>query len=164
MKVDTILAVFAAALLALVGCGGNGAEEELEEASRGLAKAREAVEEARSEVEERKTEVQAAQDELAEAREALREAEEELSGFEAKVDLNATDAALFRSIQKRLLDDGSLEDVAIAARVDMGVVSLSGTVPEAELRDRAVEIARSTPGVTSVESRIQVEKPEKSQD
>jgi osmotically-inducible protein OsmY len=161
MKAHTILAVLAAALLALAGCGGDGAEEELEEASRSLAKAREAVEEARGEVEERRAEVQAAQDELAVAREALREAEEQLSGFEAKVDLNATDAVLFRSIQKRLLDDGDLEDVAIVARVENGVVSLSGTVPDAELRDRAVEIARSTAGVASVESRIQIEKPEK---
>lgn len=161
MKADTVLAVFAAALLALAACGGNGAEEELEEASRGLAEAREAVGEARREVEERQAEVQAAQDELAAARAALREAEARLSGFEAKVDLNATDVVLFRSIQKRLLTDGALEDVAIEARVDKGVVSLSGAVPDAELRDRAVEIARSTPGVTSVESRIQIDKPEK---
>ena len=160
MKADTILAVFTAALLSLAACGGDQAEEKLEEASRYLAKAREAVEEARLDVEERQADAQAAQEELAVAREALREAEEELSGFEAKVDLNATDAVLFRSVQKRLLEDGDLEDVAIAARVDKGVVSLSGAVPEAELRDRAVEIARSTPGVTSVESRIQVKKPE----
>jgi len=160
MKADTILAVFTAALLSLAACGGDQAEEKLEEASRDLAKAREAVEEARLEVEERQADAQAAQEELTAAREALREAEEELSGFEAKVDLNATDAVLFRSVQKRLLEDGDLEDVAIAARVDKGVVSLSGAVPEAELRDRAVEIARSTPGVTSVESRIQVKKPE----
>jgi osmotically-inducible protein OsmY len=151
MKADTILAVFAAAVLALAACGGNEAEEELEEASRGLAKAREAVGEARREVEERQAEVKAAQEELAAAREGLREAQEQLSGFEAKVDLSATDVVLFRSVQKRLLDDGALEDVAIAARVDKGAVSLSGTVPDAELRDRAVEIVRSTPGVTSVE-------------
>ena len=135
MKADTILAVLAAALLSLAACGGDQAEEKLEEASRNLAKAREAVEEARLEVEERQADAQAAQEELAVAREALREAEEEC-------------------------DDGALEDVAIVARVDKGVVSLSGAVPEAELRDRAVEIARSTPGVTSVESRIQVAKPE----
>jgi hyperosmotically inducible protein len=160
VKVHAILAVFAAALLALVACGGNEGEEELEEASRGLPRAREAVEEARGEVAERQAEVKDAQEELAAARQGLREAENQLSQLEAKVDLSATDAVLFRSIQKRLLDDGALEDVAIAARVDKGVVSLSGTVPGAELRDRAVEIARSTPGVTSVETQIQIEKPQ----
>ena len=115
-------------------------------------------------MEERQAEFKAAQEELAAAREALREAEAQLSGFEAKVNLSATDVVLFRSVQKRLLDDGALKDVAIAARVDKGVVSLSGTVPDSKIRDRAVEVARATPGVTSVESRLQIVKPAKSGD
>jgi osmotically-inducible protein OsmY len=59
-------------------------------------------------------------------------------------------------VQKRLLEDGDLSDVAIAARVSNGIVTLSGSVPNAKLRDRALEIARAAPGVGSVESRIEV--------
>ncbi|MFI5216583.1 MAG: BON domain-containing protein [Candidatus Limnocylindria bacterium] len=59
-------------------------------------------------------------------------------------------------IQKQLLDDDDLEEVAISARVEHGVVTLSGVVPEAELRERAVKLAESVPGVVSVQDRIQV--------
>jgi len=62
-----------------------------------------------------------------------------------------------REEQKRLLEDDDLSNVAIAARVSKGVVTLSGTVPNAKLRDRALEIARGAPGTGTVESRIEVD-------
>ena len=58
-----------------------------------------------------------------------------------------TDAALFRSVQRRLLDDEELEDLAVAAEAAKGVITLRGTVPDQETRARAEEIARATPGV-----------------
>jgi osmotically-inducible protein OsmY len=59
-------------------------------------------------------------------------------------------------VQKQLLDDDDLEDVAISARVERGVVTLSGVVSEEKLRERAVKLAESVPGVVSVQDRIQV--------
>ena len=114
------------------------------------------VEKARETVQTRESEVKKAQERLAEARSTLREAESEFAQREAVVNRGATDAVLFRAVQKRLLEDDDLSDVAIAARVSNGVVTLSGSVPSAKLRDQAVEIARTTPGVGSVESRIEV--------
>ena len=57
--------------------------------------------------------------------------------------------------------DDDLEEVAISARVEHGVVTLSGVVPETELSERAEKLAESVPGVVSVQNRIQVaaEKP-----
>ena len=80
----------------------------------------------------------------------------ELAQREAVVNRSATDAVIFRAVQKRLLEDDDLSEVAIAARVSKGVVTLSGSVPNAKLRDRALEIARTTPGVGGVESVIEV--------
>jgi osmotically-inducible protein OsmY len=100
--------------------------------------------------------MQQAQERLEEARAALREAESEFAQREAVVSRSATDAVLFRAVQKRLLEDEDLSEVAIAAGVSKGVVTLSGSVPNAKLRDQAVEIARATPGVGRVESRIEV--------
>jgi len=74
----------------------------------------------------------------------------------AKVDHSSTDEVLFRAIQKRLLEDGDLASVAIAAHVNNGLVTLSGNVPDAKIRDRAVLVARETPGVQRVETQIQV--------
>ena len=155
-----ILTASSAVLLALSGCGGNSAEAELEAASRELADARGVVEEALGEVKQREEEVAVAEANLTQARATLREAEHEASELESKIDLSATDALLFRSVQKRLLEDDSLEAVAILAKVAKGVVSLSWTVPEEKLRERAVEIARSTAGVASVQNRIQVLAPQ----
>jgi osmotically-inducible protein OsmY len=139
-----------------LACGGSDPEVDLEEASQAVEEARAQVDEARETVQARESEMQEVQERLAEARSVLREAESELAKREAVVNRSATDDVLFRAVQKRLLEDDDLADVAIAARVSKGIVTLSGSVPEAKLRDRAVEVARKTPGVIRVESRIEV--------
>jgi osmotically-inducible protein OsmY len=155
MRWKAILVGLAAALVALA-CGGSDPEVDLEQASQAVEEARAEVEKARETVEAREEEASKAQERLAEARSALREAEGELAQREAVVNRSATDAVLFRAVQKRLLEDDDLSEVAIAARVSQGVVTLSGSVPNAKLRDQAVEVARATPGVGRVESRIEV--------
>ena len=155
MRLTAFRVGLATALVALA-CGGGEPEVDLEQASQAAEEARVQVEQARETVQTRESEVKEAQERLAEARSALREAESEFAQREALVDRSATDAVLFRTVQKRLLEDGDLSEVAIAARVSKGVVTLSGSVPDAQLRDRAVEIARKTPGVGTVESRIEV--------
>lgn len=155
MRLKAIL-VGLATLLAALACGGSDPEVDLEQASKAVEEVRAEVEKAREMVEAREREAKRAQEQLAEARSALREAESRLAQREAVVDRSATDTVLFRSVQKRLLEDEDLSEVAIAARVSKGAVTLSGSVPDAKLRDQAVEIARTTPGVASVESLIAV--------
>ena len=155
MRLTAFRVGLATVLVALAGCGSDP-EADLEQASQAVEEARAKVEEARETVEARESEVKEAQQRLAEARSVLREAESEFAQREALVDRSATDAVLFRAVQKRLLEDDDLSEVAIAARVSKGVVTLSGSVPDAKLRDQAVEVARTTPGVGSVESRIEV--------
>ncbi|MEN8181898.1 MAG: BON domain-containing protein [Myxococcota bacterium] len=45
-------------------------------------------------------------------------------------------------------------EVAIRADVQRGVVTLTGSAPGREIRERAREIAESVPGVARVENRI----------
>ena len=156
MRSTWICAVVGMALVALA-CGGSDPEADLEQASLAVDNARAHVAEERESVRGLETEVAKMQKQLAEARAALLEAENELEQRESAVNRSATDAVVFRAVQKRLLDDDDLENVAIAARVSKGVVTLSGSVPNAKLRDRALEIARATPGVGSVESEIEVQ-------
>lgn len=153
------LAATLALALWLPACGDSDPEARLEAAGEALSEARAEVQEARESVEQRKAAVTSAEEELAEARERLKGAEAQLAEVEQRVDLRATDAAVFRAVQQRLLEDESLEEVAIAARVERGVVTLLGQVPEAEQRERAGEIARGTPGVVAVENRIDVASP-----
>jgi len=155
MKLTWICVGLATAFFALA-CGSDP-EADLEEASRAVDDARAQVAKDRESVQARESEVQEAQERLVEARSALREAESELARRETAVDRSATDDVLFRTVQKELLEDDDLSKVAISARVSKGVITLSGSVPNEKLRDRALEVARAAPGATKVESRIAVQ-------
>jgi osmotically-inducible protein OsmY len=144
--------------IGLAGCGGDR-EEELAEASEALGDARGAVEQARQRVTEKQEKVERAQEELAEARDRLREAEARLIEAESEVDVSATDAVLFRTIQRKLLEDDALEGFAIQADVSQGVVTLSGQVEKEKQRERAEQIASATPGVARVQNEIELTGP-----
>ncbi len=146
------------ALIVAASCGGGDDQAaQLEAATQELAEAQSEVEAARTTVEETLETVTAAEAELGEARQALVASQERLANARALVGASATDAVLFRSIQRDLLQEDSLDDFAIAAQVDEGVVTLTGTVASAQIRERAAEIARSTSGVASVNNRIEIE-------
>ena len=136
MKIISFVAAISAGAL-LLGCGSSDPEVDLERASKAADETRSEVEIAAEKVKQREADVKQAQAKLVEARAALRKIEEELAKREAKVDRSATDEVLFRAVQKRLLEDGDLASVAIAAHVNNGLVTLSGNVPDAKLRDRA---------------------------
>jgi hyperosmotically inducible protein len=146
----------AALALVLLACGESDREAALREASSQLEAAKQEVEQKQELVDRKRDAVEAAREELEKASGALEKARDRLAAAQERVGEYATDAVLFRSVQRRLLEDEKLERVAIAARVENGVVNLSGTVPSAKLRDRAVEVAKKTSGVVRVDSNIQV--------
>lgn len=144
------------ALAALIsGCGGD-AEDRLAAAGDALREARESVRVAQASVSEGEERVAEAQQELDQARQAASEAEQALAQIETEVDVDATDALLFRAVQRRLLDDDELEAVAIRAEVKRGVISLYGEVPDGELHERAETVAASLDGVVSVDNQIEI--------
>ncbi len=145
-------------LLALgaVACDASDREAAFQEATERLADARQAVEERRERVNAAQAEVEDAQKRLSDALDELGEVEDDLAEAQAQVGLYATDDVLFREIQKRLLDDRQLQELAIAARVQKGMVVLTGEAANAEQRERASAIAESVPGVLGVENRITV--------
>ncbi|MGH0037203.1 MAG: BON domain-containing protein [Myxococcota bacterium] len=151
-----LVSFLALAVFGLSACGGDDGEARLRAATETLETALADVEQATAVADERRAEVEEARKELAVAEQELAEARRRLSEAKAEVDADATDTLVFRSVQRRLLDDEALEGVAIAAQVQAGVVTLSGEVPDAEVHERALEIARETPGVVRVQDRIRV--------
>lgn len=141
------------------GCGGDSKEEALKEATAAVVEKQKAVDQAREEVGARQAVVDEAQKELEEAKTELRTREQALREAKSHVGLRATDTALFRSVQRNLLEDEELESLAIAVRVSKSVVTLEGSVSEEDDRARAEEIARSTPGVVNLENLIEVVPP-----
>ena len=148
----------ATALIVAAGYGGgDDRAAQLEAATQELAEAQSEVEAASTTVEEKLETVSTAEAELGDARQAFVSAQQRLANARSLVGASATDSVLFRSIQRDLLEDDSLDGFAIAAQVEQGVVTLTGTVASAALRERAAEIARSTSGVASVNNRIEIE-------
>jgi osmotically-inducible protein OsmY len=71
-----------------------------------------------------------------------------------------TDSDLKAKVETQLKSDPQLNDLSISADADRNLVTLSGTVPNENLRTRAVEMARAAhPGVT-VDDKIDVKHPE----
>jgi osmotically-inducible protein OsmY len=149
----------ALALFIPLACGEPSLEERLSQTEAALAESREAVREAREGLESREKAAEAARLEVEDARKALAEAEQKLVEAESQVDLGMTDALLFRAVQRRLLEEDQLQDVAIRAEVERGVVTLHGRADDPEISEVAVAIAQAVPGVASVESRIEIRAP-----
>lgn len=79
-----------------------------------------------------------------------------LMTLEERLQRRATDLAIFRAAQSTLLDEPTLQEVAVVASVEDGIVTLSGTVSNAQQKQKATEIARSIPGVESTVVRLQL--------
>ncbi len=143
------------------GCG-DSEEARVAALSKELGSLRENLAETRASVAEREATAKTAQDSLAAARGEQRDSERRIAEVEKEIGTHATDPTLFRMVQTQLLDDDDLEDVAISARVERGVVTLTGVVSDEKLKERALKLAEGVPGVVSVQDRIQVatEKPE----
>jgi len=140
----------------VLACGEPTREEKLAAALESRNDAQEAVDKAQAEVEETQAALAAAQKASRDASQQLSGAKQKLGEANAQVGLYATDDVLFRAVQKALLESSDLVDSAISARVQDGVVTLSGEAPDARVRDRAVEVARSVAGVSDVQSHIRI--------
>jgi osmotically-inducible protein OsmY len=149
-------AIAAFVLMGLAACS-QSPEEQFREATERLEKAQTELEQAKQRVDRKQEAVDAAREELEAAREGVAEAEDRVREARAKVREVANDEVLFRAVQTRLLTE--LEDVAVDADVQDGVVTLTGQVPNASVREEAAELARSVPGVVEVRNRLRTPAP-----
>lgn len=95
------------------------------------------------------------------AREAAREGQEKTreGADRAKDAMPAMDdATITGKVKTKFLGDTNVPGLKIDVDTKAGVVTLTGTVPTAAERQRAVELAKETDGVKSVVDRIKVEK------
>ena len=70
----------------------------------------------------------------------------------------AGDAAITAGVHAELAKDVGLSTLKIDVDTNGGKVSLHGTAPDAEARDRAARLARSVKGVTNVDNQLEVAK------
>jgi hyperosmotically inducible protein len=70
--------------------------------------------------------------------------------------VDARDADIKKAVAERLKKDDPLKEADIKVRSDNGVVTLSGTVPDARVKTRAADLTRRTPGVKTVRNELQL--------
>ena len=142
-------------------CGDAPPEERLAEAEAAVVAATEETKQAQSELETLRSRVEARAEELAEAERELARAQESLVAAAERAEARASDVALFRAVQSRLLEAEALAPFAVQASVRNRIVTLRGEVDTLSQAERAREIARETFGVTAVRSQLQVRSPER---
>lgn len=130
------------------------AAQQIEETKDKVADARDDYSDAHHELRERKADVESAELSLAEARKQLRRAQAQLTESRDELDRRASDTAVFRLLQGRLLDAPELETAAISVSVFEGEAVLQGSVTNDEQKRHAEAIASSTPGVHAVRNLI----------
>lgn len=74
----------------------------------------------------------------------------------AAVACSSTDPGITTAVKSRLAADDTVKAAQIDVDTQDGVVTLSGTVESQMVKDRAVQLARETDGVTSVDDRLTV--------
>lgn len=159
MKTLSGLSQVAAVLIltALVSACGDDAQQRYDRATEALAEAREQRSEAMDAMQDKEKELEEYQDNLNESEERLQEAREQLQAAEAKVNASVNDEVLFRTLQRKLLNEDRFGDAAIAVGVADRVVTLTGTVPDKATHKAAIKTAEGQSGVEEVVDFLEIE-------
>ena len=91
------------------------------------------------------------------ARERGAEVGEKVAVAAAKVRDSAQEAALTSKIKAKMVLDDTIKARSIDVSTDGTTVTVSGVVRSAAERDRALQLARETTGVTEVKDRLKIE-------
>lgn len=163
MKKKTGLSQFTVVLLAgamLAGCGSD-AQKRYDRATEALKEARDQRQEAQARVEEKQKELKQLRENLDTAEERLIKAREIQEEARAKVRATVNDEVLFRTIQRKMLEEDEFGDSAIAVGVADRVVTLTGTVPDEATHKEAIKTAKRQSGVEEVVDFLEVEEKKK---
>ncbi|MGH7278622.1 MAG: BON domain-containing protein [Candidatus Rokuibacteriota bacterium] len=72
----------------------------------------------------------------------------------ARKRVDERDDAIREAVADRLARDDRLKEADIKVRIDAGMVTLMGTVPDGRVKARAVDAVRAVPGVKSVKNEL----------
>jgi osmotically-inducible protein OsmY len=86
----------------------------------------------------------------------IRVVDDQLKVESAGLAATVTDTAITTKIKSQLLANTDLRKADVSVSTNNGVVTLTGTVPSAELRQLAVDLARHTGGVLRVDDQMHV--------
>ena len=150
-----VIACLMLAALIVAGCS-ESPQEKYNDATSHLNDAKKARKQAQDKVADAREKVQDARKNLREAQDKLQQARQKVISATQAVNKTVNDEVLFRTLQKKLLDNDEFSKAAISVGVDKRVVTLPGTVPDEKTHKQAVQAVRNQPGVASVNDQLQV--------
>lgn len=142
---------------ALLSACGDDAQKRYDRATDALQHAREQRDDAQQAVQKKQKELNKLQAKQDQAQQRLDEARKQLKAAEKSVNESVNDEVLFRTLQRKLLDDGNFGNSAIAVGVSDRVVTLTGSVPDQATHDKALKIANKQSGVKEVVDFLEIE-------
>lgn len=150
-----VLVCLVLTVLLAAGCS-ESPQEKYNDAMSKLNDAKKTRQQAQQKVSDARQTIQDDQKKLKEAQGKLDEANQKVATANHSVDKVVNDDVLFRTLQKKLLNDDQFSDAAISVGVNHRVVTLTGTVPDQDTRQQAAKVARSQAGVAHVNNQLQV--------
>jgi osmotically-inducible protein OsmY len=138
--------------LALTGCSKASPEERLKAVGDDLSDTTTELAGLNAQIDKTETALEQLRDKRRDLRDRVRT-------LEQRLEVRATDVALFRAVQSALLEDETLRESAIGVSVDEGRVTLTGIVLSTLEARRALNLARQTAGVDDVTSKLRVRDP-----
>lgn len=154
-----LLLAFLLGAAAVGGCS-ESPQDKYNDATQKLQKAKQARQQAQRTLEDKQKELAQARKDVQAAQKGLQQAQHDVMQAEQVVNRNVDDEVLFRSIQRKLLNQKTFDNSAISVSVKNRVVTLGGTVPDAQTRKKALQTAHSQPGVQKVVDALQVHNPD----
>lgn len=151
----TVIVCLMLATLVAAGCS-ESPQEKYNDATSNLNDAKKARKQAQDNVADARKQVQKAQKKLSDAQDKLQQKRQKVIAAKQAVNKTVNDEILFRTLQKKLLDNDKFSKAAISVGVNQRVVTLTGTVPDQATHKQAVQAVRSQPGVASVNDQLQV--------
>ncbi|MBH03915.1 MAG: hypothetical protein CMP08_07305 [Xanthomonadales bacterium] len=148
--------LFSVALIGLAGCS-QSPQEQYDAAVESVNEAQSAIQEARKKVEKTEEKIAEAREDHQEAQQTLNKKQNNLREARARAQKQASDEILFRVLQRDVLTKDAFEKSAISVSVDQRVVTLTGSVPDADTRNEAVKLVRNQPGVADVRDQLELE-------
>lgn len=154
-KISQLIIVLLCAVM-LSACGDD-TQKRYDRATEALQQAQAQLDDAQQAVQKKQKELDALRAKQDKAQQRLEDARKQVQEAKDNVNKNVNDEVLFRTLQRKLLDESRFGGAAIAVGVSKRVVTLTGRVPDKATHDAALKIANNQSGVKEVVDFLVVE-------
>jgi osmotically-inducible protein OsmY len=155
MSYVSLLATLLIVAVAITGCS-ESPQDKYKDAIDNLKQAKQTRQDAQQTLQQKQQALANAKNDVKQAKSDLQSAKQKVAQAKQGINKTANDKVLFRTIQRKLVDDQNFSNSAISVSVNHRVATLTGTVPDQSTRKKALQTARTQPGIKHVVDSLKV--------